>query len=178
MNTNSDVSRFERAADIIEIQQLFYKYVVAVDSLQPELLLDCFTEDAQIQLAGTVFKSPKELVKHSGRVLEGFDATQHSLSVPLVDVEGDAAHSRVYFTAQHVRNRLAPEAFLLVGGTYDDELVRLEEGWRIAKRVGTPSWMDGNPEVLNLDGMLRIPGVVGALDRTAAHGCPSWLLRH
>jgi hypothetical protein len=173
----SSESTLRQVADVLEIQQLFYKYVIAVDSRQPELLLDCFTDDARIQLAGTVFESPKDLVSNTGNVLEGFDATQHDISAPLVQVEGDVAFSRCYFTAQHVRNSLAPDAFLLVGGTYDDELVRTQDGWRITKRLGTPSWMQGNPEVLNLRGMLSIPGSVGALDRTAAHACPSWLLR-
>lgn len=177
MSAAPDDATIRRMADVVAIQQLLYKYVIAVDSRQPELLLDCFTEDARIELAGAPFASPKDFVSNTGGVLAGFDATQHDISAPLVQVEGDVAFSRCYFTAQHVRNDLVPEAFLLVGGTYDDELVRSEKGWRITQRIGTPSWMDGNPEVLNIRGMFSVAGEVGALERTEAHECPSWLMR-
>jgi hypothetical protein len=36
----------------------------------------------------------------------------------------------------------------IVGGTYEDRLVRTGAGWRIAHRVMTQTWTEGNPGVV------------------------------
>jgi hypothetical protein len=35
-----------------------------------------------------------------------------------------------------------------IGGTYDDELVRVGDDWRIAGRTLSRTWEDGNPAVM------------------------------
>src|SRR5262249_4656617 len=102
--------------------------------------------------------------------LGNLDATQHHLGLPLIRIDGDRAHARCYFMAQHVRNALAPNPFLLIGGWYTDDLVRTERGWRIGRRVGTALWYDGNPLVLGYE----FP--MGAVPRGDGHKAPGWLI--
>lgn len=156
-------------ADVFAIQQVLTRYVIAIDSLQPELLIDCFTEDARIDLGGVDAGTVAEYVNVCKTALPNLDGTHHHLSIPAISVQGERAYSRCYFTAQHVKNSLSPAHSLLIGGWYDDELVRRGDGWRICKRRGTPVWYDGNPQVLGYD----MP--MGAGPRGAGHAAPDWL---
>lgn len=156
-------------ADIIAIQQVLARYVIAIDTRAPELLTDCFTRDAQLFLGGVEASSVAAYQQVCATVLPTLDATHHHLSLPAIQVEGDKAFSRCYFIAQHVNNALAPDHSLLISGWYDDELVKENGTWRIAKRTGTPVWLSGNTAVLNYE----MP--TGAAQRGAGHNPPAWL---
>jgi hypothetical protein len=92
----------------------------------------------------------------------GLDATQHSMSNPLVEIDGDAARCRVYMQAAHFlwRDDLAestgsadPE--FTIGGYYDDHLVRSDAGdgdhrWRIDAVRLTVWWRRGNEAIMKL----------------------------
>ena len=164
----SDHSRFE---DYLDIQRALATYVVALDSRDLALFDACFTPDAEISLSGTGSggMSPAQYRELAETGLAALDATHHHLSMPLIRIEGDRAHARFYFQAQHVRNALAPEPFLMIGGWYTDDLVRTERGWRITRKVGTALWYDGNPQVLGYD----FPK--GAAPRGDGHRSPDWM---
>ncbi len=161
-------SRFE---DYLSIQNALALYVTAIDTRDLALFDLCFTPDAQIQLSGVGDgpMSPATYRQLSEAGLAALDATQHHLSLPLIEIDGDRAHARCYFMAQHVRNALAPSPFLMIGGWYTDDLIRTEQGWRITRRTGTALWFDGNPQVLGYD----FPG--GASPRGGGHLAPGWL---
>jgi len=160
----------QKLLDVQEIQTILSKYVIAVDTREFSLFDDCFSADATIDLANTgVFTrdSYRDLCR---QVLPTLDATQHHLGLPVIDVQGDRAFSRCYFIAQHARNSLAPNPFVLIGGWYDDELARVNGQWRIIRRLGTAVWFDGNPDVLGY------PFPPGALEQVSGRACPQWLL--
>lgn len=159
----------EQLADVHEIQQILSTYAVAIDTRTPELLRDLFTEDAEISLGGMPSSTPERYIATCQQTLPQLDATQHSISTPLIQLAGDSASSRCYFSAQHALNSLRPHPFFLISGWYDDELVRTSDGWRIARRTGTPAWCEGNPEVLGF------PDLPGAMDWTPGRDCPAWL---
>ncbi|MBY0509436.1 MAG: nuclear transport factor 2 family protein [Rhodospirillaceae bacterium] len=158
--------------DVYEISQVLYRYTVAIDSRAYDLFDRCFTPDATIELAGMGVMTRDGYRKIARENLVHFDATQHAIGNPSIQVDGDRAHSRCYFTAQHVKNALAPKPFMIIGGWYDDTFARVggqENGtWLIKTRLGTALWFDGNPEVLNY------PLPPGALPRTPGHEAPAW----
>lgn len=158
-----------RLLDTQEIQQVLMKYSIAIDSRHLNLFHQVFSPDAMIDLAGTGQFSVEQYIGLSGQVLEQLEVTQHFLSPAVIDVQGNTARSRCYFMAQHGRNSEAPAPFLMIGGTYDDELARLENGWRITRRVGTATWIDGNVAVLGY------PLPPGGLPWSEARDCPPWL---
>ena len=154
--------------DVHEIAQILYRYAVAVDTQQLELFDDCFTATARIELQ-TVGVFDREGYRGLCREnLPNLDATQHTIGNPSIQVRGDAAVSRCYFIAQHVRNALAPHPCLVIGGWYDDEFSRINGKWLITSRRGTAAWADGNPAVLGLP-------AVGALESGPGRACPSWM---
>lgn len=166
MTRPSDVSAY--LYDVHEISQVLYRYTVAIDSRAYELFDRCFTADATIELAGMGVMTRDGYRKIARDNLVSFDATQHVVSNPSIRVDGDRAYSRCYFTAQHVKNALAPKPCMIIGGWYDDKFARVDGVWLITSRVGTALWFDGNPEVLNY------PLPPGALPRTPGHEAPVW----
>lgn len=159
-----------RLLDIQDIQRALGLYVLAIDTRELSLMDQVFTPGAQIILGGVGEMTPASYKEMAVVGLGALDATQHHLGLPLIDLDGDRAHARCYFMAQHVRNDLAPAAFLLIGGWYTDDFIRTDGGWRIEKRVGTAVWYDGNPAVL---GMGDFP--MGATPRGEGHLPPGWL---
>ena len=164
------------ALDAFMITQTLIRYSIALDSCAAELIKDCFTEDAVLvyDLGGV---SRDELIAVSAGVRE-LDATQHFLSLPTITVDGDLAHSRCYFLAQHVKNVLAPDSTLMTGGWYDDAWRRTEQGWRIARRRAVRVWMEGNPAVERnqADGIETADGMRpnGAAKRTGSGRGPPY----
>jgi hypothetical protein len=169
MSGNPRDEAISRLLDFQDIQRALAIYVAALDSRDFPLFDQCFTPDADIVLAGVGTMTPDSYRRIAVEGLSKLDATQHHLGLPLITLDGDRAHARCYFMAQHVRNDLAPNPFLLIGGWYTDDLARTPAGWRITRRVGTALWYDGNPKVLGYD----FP--MGATPRAEGHGSPPWL---
>jgi hypothetical protein len=159
-----------RLLDYQDIQRALGIYVIALDSRDLSLFDQCFVPDAGINLSGMGEMTPATYRELATAGMAALDATQHHLGLPLIQLDGDKAHARCYFMAQHVRNDLAPNPFLLIGGWYTDDLIRTSQGWRITRRIGTALWYDGNPAVL---GMGDFP--MGATPRSEGHQSPAWL---
>jgi hypothetical protein len=171
MTTRLNDDAISRLLDIQDINRALALYVVAIDTRELSLFDRCFTPDAQIILGGVGEMTPASYKELATKGLGALNATQHHLGLPLIDLDGDRAHARCYFMAQHVRNDLAAKPFLMIGGWYTDDLLRTDDGWRITRRVGTALWYDGNPEVL---GMGNFP--MGATPRAEGHLPPDWLM--
>lgn len=87
----------------------------------------------------------------------GLDATQHSMSNPVVEVEGEAARCRVYMQAAHFLWRDDLEAVtgsadpeFTIGGYYDDHLVLVDSEWRIDRVALTVWWRRGNDAIMDV----------------------------
>jgi SnoaL-like domain len=91
-------------------------------------------------------------------LFDGLDATQHTMSNPIVEVDGNSAHCRVYMQAAHFlwRDDLeamtgSPEPEFTIGGYYDDHLVLEADGsWRIDAVTLTVWWRRGNEAIMAL----------------------------
>lgn len=153
------------------ITQVLLRYCTAVDTRRPELIAECFTEDARLDFAFMGSYTPAEYIALCAEVLPRLDATQHLIGPPLVEVRADTAHSRAYFIAQHVMNALAPQSSLVIGGWYEDQFQRIDGEWKIRHRQGLTLWSEGNAAVLGGD----FP--VGAAARSPLHEAPAWLRR-
>ena len=141
-------------SDFLEIQQVLYAYARAIDQKDWKALERVFTPDARIHYAlerGAELRFP-ELGPWLARSMVIFKATQHVISNPLVEVNGDTASSTAYLIASHVQVRQdGSESVTREGGRYTDTWLRRPEGWRIATRRLERIWVDGSygvpPEV-------------------------------
>jgi hypothetical protein len=91
-------------------------------------------------------------------LFSGLDATQHSMSNPIVEIDGKSAQCRMYMQAAHFlwrddleqRTGSADPEFT-IGGYYDDHLVLDDAGtWRIDAVTLTVWWRRGNEALMTL----------------------------
>ena len=118
-------------ADRLAIVDLLHRYATGLDTKDWDLLASGFTADGVADYGA----------------LGGLDASQHIITNEVIELDGDRATARCYFQAQHVFTGAEGGDNFLVGGTYDDEIVRTVDGWRIRHRTLTATWTDGNPAV-------------------------------
>lgn len=151
-----DSQTLRMLADRREIDDVLYRYAQALDAHDWQLLRDgVFTEDAVAEFGefGGRHEGIEAILALVSGALSGLDASQHLIGSPLAEVDGDTATARCYLQAQHVFG----DDQYLVGGTYEDELVRTPAGWRIRLRTLTGTWASGDPGVFEA-GAARLAG--------------------
>lgn len=137
------------AADHIEITRRVYEYAYGIDTRDFDLYRSIFCDEITMDFSsyngsgGPAVMSAEAWVDNVRPLFTGLDATQHSMSNPLVDVDGDEARCRMYMQAAHFLND-DPEPEFTIGGYYDDRLVRTDTGWRIAAVTLIVWWRRGN----------------------------------
>ena len=126
------------------------RYCWALDGRRFDQLTEVFTPDAvgDYGSLGT-FHGPDEIAAFVETVLTPLDASQHLVSNHDVAVDGDTATCRCQLQAQHVRSSTEGSPNYLVGGFYEDQLVRTDAGWRIRHRAMRRTWTDGNRAVVH-----------------------------
>jgi hypothetical protein len=130
------------------IIELTSRYCWAIDSLDRPALEAVFLPEATAVLGAVECRGIEAIWHHINAKLGRLDTSQHVLGSHVVVLDGDTATSRCYFVAQHVRRGLEGGPHFVVAGSYVDDVVRTPAGWRIAHRVLTTLWTEGNPKVL------------------------------
>jgi hypothetical protein len=110
------------------------RYARGVDERTFGAVAALFTEDAVIDYAvgGGAKLTAGELAAWLGRSMAIFRVTQHLLGLPVIDVSGDTARTRVPVIATHVQARHdGTEVSAVLHGTYSHEWTRTAAGWRM-----------------------------------------------
>ena len=133
--------------DVVEIEQLLYRYARAIDAKDWKSLERVFTPDARIHYAverGAEL-SAGQLQAWLGQAMRIFKVTQHVVTNPLIELAADdTARCTSYLTATHLQVRLDGKTVRTTEGSrYSDSLVRSAEGWRIVARKLERIWVDG-----------------------------------
>jgi 3-phenylpropionate/cinnamic acid dioxygenase small subunit len=137
----------QEISDKLEITEVLYRYASALDGRKPELLRAVFLEDAIFTIGAGVgeFRGPDAIAEVVMEFLGGLETSQHIVTNPVIELDGDRARSRCYLHAQHyLPDQRTGGNTLEIGGTYHDDLVRTDDGWRIAKRELEVTWTEGN----------------------------------
>ena len=110
--------------DFTEITRRVYEYAYGIDTRDWELYRSIFADDVTMDFSSyNGSGGPQQMAADAwvaGLVplFTGLDATQHSMSNPLVDVDGDQARCRMYMQAAHFLVD-DPEPEFTIGGYYD-----------------------------------------------------------
>jgi hypothetical protein len=132
--------------DRAAIIDLTHIYCWALDTKDWSLLDQVFIEDARAFLIEDLVG--REAIKERiDGALKHMDRTQHVVFNHQIRVDGDRALCRCYLQAQHVRKAAHGGPNFMIGGRYEDELIRTDDGWRISFRRLVAIWSDGNPSV-------------------------------
>ena len=141
--------------DYNEIVNRRYEYALGIDTRDFALLRSIFTdqitmdfEDYSGQPAQTL--SADDWVAGCRVLFTGLDATQHVMSNPMVDIDGDSARCRMYMKAEHFFQNHQGNTDFALGGYYTDTLVRLEGRWLINGVTLKIFWNRGNRHIMEL----------------------------
>ena len=129
-----------------------YEYAYGIDTRDWDLYRSVFADEIRTDFSSYNGNDASQLaaddwVAGVQPLFTGLDATQHSMSNPLVDIAGDQARCRMYMQAAHFLNDW-PEPEFTIGGYYDDELVLGPDGWRISSVTLIVWWRRGDPELM------------------------------
>lgn len=117
------------------IRDLLARYTYHGDRGRIDQLASCFAPDGVLEYPGNVAQGPEAIATalRSGPANPALTVVRHHITNPLIEVSNDAATARSYFTV-HADN--GPDH----SGTYDDRLVRTDDGWRFAHRRVRIDW--------------------------------------
>jgi hypothetical protein len=134
-------------ADREDIIDLAVRYTWALDTRNVDELRSVFTPDATATLRGVDCSGVDSIIDRIGGSILRLDHTQHLVGNHQVTVDGDTGTHRCQLVGQHVLAGTDGGDNFVVGGYYEDRVVRTPDGWRIAHRVMQQTWCEGNPAV-------------------------------
>ena len=122
--------------DRLEINDLFIRYVCALDDGDVDTLVDCFATDGSLAspVAG-VHKGHaaiRAFAERFARYRASGAQLRHVLSNLRIDVDGDRGHAKCYLVVFLTRNG---ESKVIPPGHYDCDLVKERGEWRFSHRV-------------------------------------------
>lgn len=142
-------------SDFNDITRRVYEYAYGIDTRDWRLYRSIFTDEIHMDFKsyngapGNTMKAD-DWVSGCRRLFDNLDATQHTMTNPLVDVSGDTARCRMYMQAEHFLQNRAGDAGFALGGYYDDQLIRTAEGWKIRAVTLNVLWNRGNRHIMEL----------------------------
>jgi ketosteroid isomerase-like protein len=123
--------------DVVELNQLAYRYAAAVDACDVALLQSVFTPDARLHSYHPGAEHPfADLVGHQQiaaipNAMRGqWVVTMHVMTNHLVEVDGDSGTGQVLCVARHHEGESTMNVYI----RYVDRYARQGGAWRIADR--------------------------------------------
>lgn len=135
------------------IARKVYEYAYGIDTRDWPLYRSIFDERIDVDFSSYNGRNPSTMtaddwVAGVRPLFSGLDATQHSMSNPLVDIDGDGtARCRMYMQAAHFLTDW-PQPEFTIGGYYDDRLHRTPDGWKITAVTLTVWWRRGDETLM------------------------------
>lgn len=116
-----------------DVAELLVRYATGIDRRDWELLRSCFTEDCDVDYGKIgVWHSAEEITAWMRETHAPCGHTMHRISNAAVTANGDGVSARSYVDALIMLpdGRSGTRA----AGFYEDDLVRTDDGWKIARR--------------------------------------------
>ena len=142
------------AEDKLAVAECVYRYATGVDTRDWAMYRSLFTDEVEIDFSSydpglpPVTVAADDFVAGMKPLFEGLAATQHMMSNPLVELEGDNAQITMYVRAHHVFDPEDPESYYTVGGYYRNRLARERGNWKLVRVNLNVTWRLGHPEIM------------------------------
>jgi len=125
------------ADDVVAIQQLAVRYADAVNRAHVRDALDTFTSDARLERPSGAPAIGREAIEVAICEKVGtLDLIFQTVHLGLITVDADEAQARFPIT-EWSRRSDDGQSFLMLGW-YEDDLVRVDHGWRFSRRLLVP----------------------------------------
>ena len=125
----------------LAIQELFARYAHAIDDLNPEAWVECFTPDGIFQVGTRAMRGQTALRGYADVHIEEIRC-RHMMTNFLYEVNGDEATGQCSMLATLAT---AGGYKIFAQGRYVDRLVKHEGTWRIAHRKVETDQLASNP---------------------------------
>jgi hypothetical protein len=145
-------------SDHQQITELVYSYALGIDTRNWPLYRSIFADEVATDFtsysggrAATV--SADGWLARVKPVFTGLAATQHSMTNPMVRVDGDTATCTMYMQAFHAIEpssvaSTTEENSFTIGGYYTDSFERTASGWLVNGVTLTVLWRRGNESIM------------------------------
>ncbi len=108
-------------------------YATGIDRRDWTLFRGVFTEDCEVDYGEIgAWKGADAVTEFMQQAHAGAGPTMHRLTNQVITIDGDTAQARTYVDALIML--AANNSGVNAAGFYDDEFVRTERGWQIARR--------------------------------------------
>ena len=150
---NTDLeARVRRLEDRTAIVETVIGYAVAIDRGDWDALGRTLTDPVHVDYSEAGLPAADfargDFTGFARASLEAWTSRQHLSPNHVVVFDEDDPDQAVcysYMYAQHYSDA-APGEVYLMRGSYDNVVVRTDDGWKISKVVQHISWIDGNPD--------------------------------
>ena len=150
-----------RSDDKLMIAETIYLYAIGIDTKDFDLYGSIFADQVNIDFSSyegssvpeTTVLTRDQWVSRVRPLFTGLAATQHSMTNPVVNIDGDTASCRMYMQAHHVFEPEKEDSWFTIGGYYDDTLPRDAEspsGWKLTGVKLTVLWRKGQESIMQL----------------------------
>ncbi len=137
--------------DVLAINRLRYEYAFGIDTRDYVLFRSVFLDQVTMDFSSYSGKpaarmSADDWVAGAAALFDSLDATQHSMTNPLVDIADDSATAtqRMAMQAAHFLNGVE----YTIGGWYLDQVVRVNGRWKIAAVTLNVTWERGDRSIM------------------------------
>jgi 3-phenylpropionate/cinnamic acid dioxygenase small subunit len=122
-----------------QIADVLIRYATGIDTQNWPLFRTCFTSDVQADYGDIgAWHDVDGITEYMTATHAGMPATNHMLTNMAISVDGDHAIAVTYVHAVLVVTR-EPETSVDAVGTYEDQFVRTDDGWKISARRFVPT---------------------------------------
>ena len=155
--------------DKLAVAETIYRFALGLDTRDWDLYRSIFAEEVSVDYSSYAGFSPAKVTGDNWVAgvrpsFNGLHATQHSMTNPLVQIEGERARCRMYLWAHHVFDESDPTSWFTLGGYYDDTLVRSmlgPVGWLIDGVKLTVNWRAGDESIMSAGRKRGLAGLAG-----------------
>jgi 3-phenylpropionate/cinnamic acid dioxygenase small subunit len=146
----------QRLQDDAALRDLVAAYAFGLDTGDWDLWRSVFTDEVLIDLTDyepepAPQRLPVEVHEtYVRRLFAGFDATQHFIGTTRVALDGDRGTVTAHMRAEHWLTSGQGDDRYTMYGTYTDDCVRTDAGWRISSVKLTLLREEGNRHLMRL----------------------------
>jgi hypothetical protein len=125
-----------------QLKHLYRRYAFGVDSVDMELVRSVFHPDCVV--VGTLEEgSLDDYLEGLEEGLLMYDATMHFKGNQYIEIEGDRGRVETWVVGYHMEAPGSPLEHLVLGLRYEDDVVRVGDGWKIIRRAAKLQWHTG-----------------------------------
>ncbi|WP_060711629.1 nuclear transport factor 2 family protein [Pseudonocardia sp. HH130629-09] len=135
--------------DRVQIADVVQRYGECTDMRDFARLRTCFVDEIEVDHSPTIGMgrmrvSADRWCELAEEFHSQLDGDEHMLIPQTMTVLGDTASCHVLMHAHHFYRQANGSPFQTLVGTYDMDLVRTDEGWKISRSIQGVHWSEGN----------------------------------